>query len=205
MSPENLSRRTLVASAATLSALAVPGVASAAPARAAEASTTLPPELIERFVRVRAWYLDYVQRETIWSDEVDRRFYAATGLTSDQLRDLGRADPRRKELEAVEKKVYAEVPPYGDETECDLLCDERWDVARAIIDHKPQTVVDLAWQLEAWLLADLETYLHSASDGSEGLMRTLFRYIRTLGALPQPDDPLGALSINMDDDEAVQS
>jgi hypothetical protein len=198
----NLSRRTLVSSAVALPALTLPALASTAiPASAC----TLPPDLIERFVRVRAWYLDSHQQEALWNDEIDRRFYAATGFTHDQWRDVDHDHPRWKELKAAFEKVCAEVPGE-DDAETNLLGDERWDVAEAIIDHKPQTVVDLAWQAEAYLLADLDLFSFAPNSSTgDRLIRTFFRHIRTLGALPQPDDPLGALSIDMDSDEAVQS
>ena len=74
------------------------------------------------------------------------------------------------------------------------------------MDHKPQTVVDLAWPAEAYLLADLDIFSFAPDSAtSDRLIRTFFHHIRTLGALPQPDDPLGALSIEVDSDEAVQS
>jgi hypothetical protein len=145
MSPENLSRRATLAGAASVPALALPAFASTATATATAASAcTLPPDLIERFVRVRAWYLGSRQAEILWSDEIDRRFYAATGFAWD---DVNRRHPRFEELEAAREKIYAEVPAPCelDETESNLLADERWRVAEAIIDHKPQTVVDLAW------------------------------------------------------------
>jgi len=194
-----LSRRTLVASAAALPALAVPTVVSAVPARAA--STTLPPDLIERFVRVRAWYLDYCKQEKLEGDEIDRRFYAATGLTEEQWEDLDRDHPRWEEFDAVRSKTIREVLTEESETECEQLCDERWRAAEAIFDHAPQTIADLAWQAEAFLIADLEIYQGLARFTSERLIRTLFRYIRTLGALPQPNDPLGALSLDISSDD----
>jgi len=199
MSPENLSRRAILAGTAAVPALALP--AAATPATSASACT-LSPALIERFVRVRAWYLRSREAEILWSDEIDRRFYAATGFTWD---DVNHGHPRFEELEAARRKVYAEVPTPCelDDTETNLLGDERWRVAEAIIDHKPQTVVDLAWQAEAYLLADLDIFSFAPSSGTDDrLIRTFFRHIRTLGALPQPDDPLGALNIDI---EAVQS
>jgi hypothetical protein len=74
--------------------------------------------------------------------------------------------------------------------------DERWAVAKAMLSHEPKSVVDLAYQAEAWLLADLELFCRREDrDSSEHLLQTLFRHIRTLGALPQPADPSGALTI----------
>jgi hypothetical protein len=186
-----LPRRTLVAGAAASPALAVPAVAGAAPA------TTLPPELIERFVRVRAWYLDYHRREQAENDEIERRFYAATGLAEGQCSDLDRGDPRRKKYDAVHTKIIREVLTKDSEAECEQLSDERWAVAEAIMDHTPQTAADLSWQAEAFLTADLEIYQSPNSSTGDRLTRTLFQHIRTLGALPQPDDPLGALSIDL--------
>ena len=69
------------------------------------------------------------------------------------------------------------------------------------------TFADLALQAEAYLVADLEM-LSERTDlcTSDRLIRTLFGHIRTLGALPQPDDPLGALSLDIcSDGEEVQS
>jgi len=199
-----LSRRTLVASAAALPALAVPAVASAAPAQAAP--TTLPPELIERFVRLRAWYLDYDRREKLWSAEVGRRFYAATGVTNEQYHNMTYNEGRENGLNEAHERACNEgqfAEKY--ETECEDLGDERWAVAEAIIAQTPQTFADLAWQAEAFLIADLEIYQPPDSSIGDRLTRMLFQHIRTLGALPQPDDPLGALTINMlsDDDGAV--
>jgi hypothetical protein len=73
--------------------------------------------------------------------------------------------------------------------------------------HKPQTFADLAWQAAAYLMADLDLLSFAPdSSTSDRLIRTLFRHIRTLGALPQPDDPRGTLSLDIGSDgEAVQS
>lgn len=193
------SRRAILAGAAMLPVASLPALAGASPVQAA---TTLPPDLIERFLRVRAWYLDNYKRGELHSAEVGRRFYAATGLTSDQWRDIGYDDPRRRELDAIHKKIYHEVPvAYDEEAEGVELGDERWSVAKAMFEHEPQNVVDLAWQAEAWLLADLELFSDDSDASSDCMHRALFRHIRTLGGVPQPDDPLGALSIR----EAVQS
>ena len=194
------SRRAILAGAAMLPAASLPALASSGPAQAA---TTPPPDLIERFVRVRAWYLDNNKREKLSSDEVDRRFYAATGLTGDQWRDIDYNDPRRRELVSVRSKIYRQVESSDDEAESEQLCDERWSVAEAMFAHEPQNVVDLAWQAEAYLLADLELYQPPEAT-ADRLIRTIFQHIRTLAALPQPDDPLGALSINIAQEE-VQS
>ena len=191
------SRRAILAGAATLPVASLPALAGSA-------ATTLPADLIERFVRVRAWYLDNDKRYVLRSNEIDRRLYAATGLTSDQMRDLNYDDPRRRELDTVHKKIWVEVGGDDEAAECDELHAERWDVAEALMAHEPQTIVDLAWQAEAYLLADLELYQPPEAT-ADRLTRTLFKYIRTLGALPQPDDPLGALRINTGDDQAVQS
>jgi hypothetical protein len=58
-----------------------------------------------RFVRVRAWYVDYSGREKRWSAEVDRRFYAATGVTNEQYREMNYGHPRRKELDPIHTKT----------------------------------------------------------------------------------------------------
>jgi hypothetical protein len=78
-----LSRRTLVASAAALPALAVPALPAPRQCRPLR-PTTLPPDLIERFVRVRAWYLESDKREQLRRGEIGRRFYAATGVSTEQ-------------------------------------------------------------------------------------------------------------------------
>ena len=205
MSPTELSRRAILAGAASVPALALPAAPSAA---ASTPACTLPPDLIERFVRMRAWYLDSRKRETLWGDEVDRRFYAATGLTDEEWRDIDRDHPRWNELRAARDKIYAEVPGSDRyEGECEELGDERWAVAEAIMAHKPQTFADLAWQAEAYLVADLDLLSFAPnSSTSDQLIRTFFGYIRTLGALPQPDDPLGALSLDIySDGEEAQS
>jgi len=212
MLSENLSRRAVVRGAAAVPAVAaLPALAVPAAVVPADASTavpasacTLPPDLIERFVRLRAWYVDYREREELWSNEIDRRFHATTGLTDDQWRASHHDDPRWEELVAVREKILAEVPSSDiRESESDELCEERWNVTRALIGHKPQTVVDLAWQAEAYLIADLE--ILSSSGNTDRLLRMLFRHIRTLGALPQPDDPLGTLSIDIDSDDGAEA
>ena len=106
--------------------------------------------------------------------------------------------PGKKELGAVRGRLCKEVPDGQSEAETEDLGDERWAVAEAIIAHTPQTFADLAWQAEAFLIADIEI-LDAAPNGctSDRLIRTLFQHIRTLGALPQPDDPMGALSIDL--------
>ena len=190
----NLSRRSLVISAAVLPALSVPALTVSATVSSA---CTLPPDLIERFVRVRAWFLEIHARESQHSAEIDRRFYAASSVTRKQYRAMNYDDPRREELNTLHSKIIKETPhddedvdEYG-QTEADRLCDERWDVAKAMLDHQPQTIVDLAWQVEAWLLADLEII----GTGEPSMLGTIFRHIRTLGPLPQPEDPFGALAI----------
>jgi hypothetical protein len=100
-----LSRRTLVASAVALPALAVPAAADPSPT----APTTLPPDLIERLERVRAWYLDYRRREEAHGNEVYRRFYAATGVTEEQYREMNYGHPRRKELDPIHTKICNEL------------------------------------------------------------------------------------------------
>ena len=62
------------------------------------------------------------------------------------------------------------------------------------LNHEPQSITDLAWQAEAFLLAYLELFDESGDYGGH-LIRKLFQNIRTLGALPQPDDPRSALTI----------
>jgi hypothetical protein len=203
MSQENLSRRAILAGAASVPALALPAaVASTLPATSISACT-LPPDLVERFVRVRASYLDSRKRENLWRDEVDRRFLAATGVQWD---DVDCDHPRWKKLQRAHSKICSEVPEYESDAETDARGDERWSVAEALIfDHNPQTFADLAWQAEAYLVADLDLLSFAPdSSTSDRLIRTLFRYIRTLGALP--DDPLGALSLDIgSDSEEVQS
>lgn len=199
--------RTLVTTAAALPALAVPALASAATSASA---CTLPADLIERLVRVRAWYLDCRRREEEERAEVDRRFHAATGLTHEQWRDFeteccraGDYDnPRRKELEAVRHKIYADFPMFAeDDPESNALYDERWAVADAIMAHKPRTVADIAWQVEAYLIADLEMSLNG-TPSCEPIFLALLRNIRAAGGLPPPDGPLGALSLKKFDWEA---
>jgi hypothetical protein len=192
-----LSRRTLVASAATLPALAVPAAASATPTPAGP--TTLPPDLIERFVRVRAWYLDYHRREQAFSDEVDRQFYAATGVTAEQYDEMNYEQRRESGLYEAHSKACNEAQlEERYETECDDMCDERWDVARAMMAQKPRTFADLAYQMEALLVADLEIIQGGeAKDGGDWLVRMLLHHIRALGALPLPADSFDSLRIDV--------
>jgi hypothetical protein len=185
----NLSRRSLVISAAVLPALTIPGCA--APATISSACT-LPPDLIERFVRVRAWFLEEHAHESLHSAEVDRRFYAASGVTCKQYHAMNYDDPRREELNTLHSKIIKEtlhddedVDEYS-QTEADRLCGERWDVAEAMLDHQPQTIGDLAWQVEAWLLADLEII----GTGEPSMLGTIFRHIRTLRATSSTGGPL---------------
>jgi hypothetical protein len=195
----NLSRRHLVTTAAALPALAVPAAAHAATA------CTLPPDLIERFLRMRAWYVADNARYTLQSREHAKRFEAATGVTMDQYHDMNYHDARRKELGPTWSKTWNEIHRESGRTddhndfegeETERLGDERWAVAEAMMAHEPQSIVDVAWQLEAWLIADLELF-NSAGDDctSTQLFRMIVRYVRTLGAVPQPDDPFGALSL----------
>jgi hypothetical protein len=194
----NLSRRAILAGAASVPALP----AAAALSATSTSACTLPPDLVERFVRLRAWYLDFEKQEKAWGDETDRRFFAVTGVTTEEWRDLDRDHARWSELDAAYDKILAEVPDIDRyEGECEELGDERWAVAEAIMAYKPQTFADLAWQAEAYLIADLDIYSFAPESSSAELIRTLFAHIRTLGALPQPDDPLGMLSL----DKAVQS
>jgi hypothetical protein len=150
----NLSRRHLVTTAAALPALAVPAAAHAS-------ACTLPPDLIERFLRMRAWFVEDHARYSVRSREFDKRFYAASGLTLDEYRDIRRDNPRYEEIEAVWDKVWHKLHHESGRTnetveaEANALHDERWAVAEAMMAHEPQSIVDVAWQLEAWLIADL--------------------------------------------------
>jgi hypothetical protein len=191
----NLSRRHLVTTAAALPALALPTVAHAS-------ACTLPPDLIERFLRMRAWYVADNARWSLQRDERDKRFEAATGVTKDQYRDMGYDDPRHEELAAVSDKIWDEVQHESgrtvetEEADTTALGDERWAVAEAMMAQEPQSIVDVAWQLEAWLIADLEMF-NSAGDSctSTQLFRMFVEHVRTLGGVPQPDDPFDALSL----------
>jgi hypothetical protein len=191
----NLSRRHLVTTAAALPALAVPAAAHAT-------ACTLPPDLIERFLRMRAWFVEDHARDSLHSREFDKRFHAASGFTADQWRDIEYDDPRKKELEAIWNRIWDELHREGgrstvsEETEVSALCDERWAVAEAMMAHEPKSIVDLAWQLEAWLIADLELFSSArADDTATQLFRMFVEHVRTLGAVPQPEDPFDALSL----------
>ena len=190
----NLSRRHLVTTAAALPALALPTVAHAT-------ACTLPPDLIERFLRMRAWYVADNARYTLQSREHDKRFEAATGVTKDEYRDLNYDNPRRKELEPVWSKIWNEIHRESgrtddhndfEEEETERLSDERWAVAGAMMAYEPQSIVDVAWQLEAWLIADLELF---NSPPSSRVFGRFIENLRTLGAVPQPEDPFGALRL----------
>jgi hypothetical protein len=190
----NLSRRHLVTAAAALPVLAVPAAAHAT-------ACTLPPDLIERFLSMRAWYLEDNARHSLQSREFDKRFEAATELPRDQYREnIKYGAPRKKELEAVSHKILNELQRESgrtnelDEAEAERLCDERWAVAEAMMAHEPQSIVDVAWQLEAWLIADLELFNSSGGTYNQ-LFRMFVEHVRTLGAVPQPDDPFEALSL----------
>ena len=190
----NLSRRHLVTTAAALPALALPTVAHAT-------ACTLPPDEIERFLRMRAWFVEDHTREPLGSREHDKRFYAACGLTADEYLAFNYHDLRRKELEPLWNKAWKELQHESgrttevEEAETDALTEERWAVAEAMMAHEPQSIVDLAWQLEAWLIADLEMFNSSGEDAANQLLRMFVGYVRALGAVPQPDDPFGALSL----------
>jgi hypothetical protein len=69
---------------------------------------TLPPDLIERFLTMRGWYLEDHARYSLWSREFDKRFYTAIGLTTDQYRDVKYGDPCKKGLEAIWDRVSDE-------------------------------------------------------------------------------------------------
>jgi hypothetical protein len=147
---------------------------------------------------MRAWYLEDDAQYSLERREHDKRFYAATGLTNDQYHAIDRHDPRHKELEALWSKLWNDLQHESgrsEEAETGRLGDERWAVAEAMMAHEPQSIVDVAWQLEAWLIADLELF-NSAGDDctSTQLFRMFVEHVRTLGAVPQPDDPFDALS-----------
>jgi hypothetical protein len=172
------------------------------PAAAHASACTLPPDLIERFLRMRAWFMEDHARDSLESREFDKRFHAASGFTADQWRDIEYGDPRKKELEVIWNRVSKELHREGGRTneskevETSRLSDERWAVAEAMMAHEPKSIVDVAWQLEAWLIADLEMFNYSDSDAtSDQLFRMFVEHVRTLGAVPQPADPFGALSL----------
>ena len=86
-----------------------------------------------------------------------------------------------------------------DDPEANWICDERWNVAEAMFECKPRTVADLAWQAEAYLLVDMEIVNSAPECSFDRMIRQLFQHIRTLGGTPQPDDPMGLLSIDTAD------
>jgi hypothetical protein len=57
------------------------------------------------------------------------------------------------------------------------------------VNHKPQTVADLAWQLEAFLIADVAIISSPPTDPCDQMLRTLLHHVRTLGAIPNPMTP----------------
>jgi hypothetical protein len=189
-----ISRRSLVTTAAALPVLVVPAVAHAS-------ACTLPPDLIERFLSMRAWYLKEHASDEVRSREHHKRFEAVTGVTRDQYDDMGYRAPRKKELEVVSSKIWKELQRESgltnesEEAEISRLCDERWAVAEAMMAHEPQSIVDVAWQLEAWLIADLEVFNVSEESADVRLFRMFVEHVRTLGGVPQPEDPFGALSL----------
>jgi hypothetical protein len=125
------------------------------PAAAHASACTLPPDLIERFLRMRAWFMEDHARDSLESREFDKRFHAASGFTADQWRDIEYGDPRKKELEVIWNRVSKELHREGGRTneskevETSRLSDERWAVAEAMMAHEPKSIVDVAWQLEA--------------------------------------------------------
>src|ERR1700731_4139961 len=133
----NLSRRHLVTTAAALRALALPTVAHAT-------ACTLPSDLSERFLRMRAWFLDDHARYWLERNECDKRFEAATSVTAGEYFDMNHGDPGHKELQAVRFKIREELQcesgrtDKSEEAECNALGDERWAVAEAMMAHKPQ-------------------------------------------------------------------
>ena len=170
-----------------------PSPALAVPVAAHASACTLPPELIERFLRMRAWFAEVETRRSIRSREHDKRFYAASGVTIDEYRDIKYGHPRREELDPIWSKTWNEAKSESgpsdesEDVETNALTEERWAVAEAMMAHEPQSIVDLAWQLEAWLIADLEMLSGGISDQ---LLLTFVEHVRTLGAVPQPDDHL---------------
>ena len=60
-------RRAILAGAATLPALTVPALAVPA-----TSGCTLPSDLIERFLRVRAWFLEKHAQESLHSVPIDK-------------------------------------------------------------------------------------------------------------------------------------
>lgn len=168
------------------------------------------PNLIERFIRVRAWYLDYSKRSDEDSNKVKGWFEAATGVAYDEWCDFDREccstgdhdNPRRKELRAVENRIYADYPLLGDDDpEGEQLLNERWSIAEDLTNCEAQTVADFAWQAEAWMLADLEIYSFRGEASSDRMIRLLFHHLRTVGGVPQPDDPQGLLNIDISEDD----
>jgi hypothetical protein len=98
----NLSRRTLVASAAALPAIAIPAVA-------ATSACTLPPDLVERFLRARAWHLKDHVREIRERAQFEKKFFAASGVTDDEFWEFAKSDPAHfNELMEVHNRVCRE-------------------------------------------------------------------------------------------------
>jgi hypothetical protein len=158
--------------------------------------------VIERFLRMRAWFVEDHARYSLQKHEFEKRFEAASGVTADEYRDMEYHGPRSKELRPTWDNVRSELlhesgrTNESEEAEAEALGAERWAVAEAMMAHEPQSIADVAWQLEAWLIADLELF-NSAGDDctSTQLFRMFVEHVRTLGAVPQPDDPFGALSL----------
>jgi hypothetical protein len=105
-------------------------------------------------------------------------------------------------MDAISNKLYAQIPMFrDDDPETEALFNERWGVAEELLSCEPKTVVDLAWQAEAYLLADLDLLSFSPGNcSSDWMLRTLFQHVRS--AVPQPNDPAGLLSIDVGEIEA---
>ena len=115
----------------------------------------------------------------------------------------------RRDLSGASRKISDEMDAEAlgfdiPEFQVQRQSDERWAVAEAmILECKAQTIVDLAWQLEAFLIADIEILDETGDGPHEWMHRTLLQNIRTLGAIPQPDDPRGSLSIDIGNDDEL--
>lgn len=156
MSSSKLSRRAALTAAATLAA--VPVTAGAA-VDAVDIGAVSFPELVDRFVRVCARRDAQLALDRADSAKTERLLDQATGLTREQRNEIKPTDPRWADYVANLDRIVKENPSSdpvdedGDSVAWNEIHDELFPLCDAILERRPQSLADLAWQAEAFIVA----------------------------------------------------
>jgi hypothetical protein len=123
----------------------------------AASHVSFPKPLFDRFVRIREQWSTQSLRDKVWSTKIDQLFFEETKVS---FANVDYRDPRFRRMLAIHDRITQENPENdpvdedGSSIVWNEIQEELFPVVTALLDCKPRSVVDLAWQVEAILLAD---------------------------------------------------